>query len=225
VPYAKLGDPQSLNLYAYVDGDPTNHADPDGHACFDPKNGCNTSGSTPSKTPGNPGDKKVVVQLPQPSKLSQYAKGALKVVGGIAAVGVVATNPEIGVVGGLVGGLGGSASFVSGTTQIVGTATHTDTTQGTEAVDAYGSPQGLVVGAATGGNSSLAQVATTSGDVAGLVSKPESAVGVVEKITTAVDLATGGVKSGFDTVRNMVSPPSPPTPAAPGLPSNWSQMQ
>jgi len=31
VPYAKLGDPQSLNLYAYVDNDPTNHPDPDGH--------------------------------------------------------------------------------------------------------------------------------------------------------------------------------------------------
>ena len=30
VPYAKLGDPQSLNLYAYVDNDPTNHADPMG---------------------------------------------------------------------------------------------------------------------------------------------------------------------------------------------------
>jgi hypothetical protein len=31
VPYAKLGDPQSLNLYAYVDNDPSNHADPDVH--------------------------------------------------------------------------------------------------------------------------------------------------------------------------------------------------
>ena len=47
VPYAKLGDPQSLNLYAYVDGDPTNHADPDGHACYDRTNGCNQSGSDP----------------------------------------------------------------------------------------------------------------------------------------------------------------------------------
>jgi RHS repeat-associated protein len=31
VPYVKLGDPQTLNLYAYVGNDPTNHADPDGH--------------------------------------------------------------------------------------------------------------------------------------------------------------------------------------------------
>ena len=41
VPYAKLGDPQSLNLYAYVDNDPTNHPDPDGHNF--------------STTPGTPG--------------------------------------------------------------------------------------------------------------------------------------------------------------------------
>ena len=31
VPYAKLGNPQSLNLYAYVDNNPTTLTDPDGH--------------------------------------------------------------------------------------------------------------------------------------------------------------------------------------------------
>jgi RHS repeat-associated protein len=41
VPYAILGNPQTLNLYSYVGGDPTNHADPDGHACYN-RNGCNT---------------------------------------------------------------------------------------------------------------------------------------------------------------------------------------
>ena len=33
VPYAKLGDPQTLNLYAYVLNNPLTHFDPDGHAC------------------------------------------------------------------------------------------------------------------------------------------------------------------------------------------------
>jgi RHS repeat-associated protein len=33
VPYAKLGDPQSLNLYAYVMNNPMTRFDPDGHAC------------------------------------------------------------------------------------------------------------------------------------------------------------------------------------------------
>jgi RHS repeat-associated protein len=33
VPYAVLGDPQSLNLYSYVRNNPLSHADPDGHDC------------------------------------------------------------------------------------------------------------------------------------------------------------------------------------------------
>jgi RHS repeat-associated protein len=33
VPYAKMDDPQSLNLYAYVRNNPLDSADPDGHAC------------------------------------------------------------------------------------------------------------------------------------------------------------------------------------------------
>jgi hypothetical protein len=57
VPYANLGDPQSLNLYAYVGDDPANHADPDGHiegAAGEPDSpGCNsqnTSGCKSTKT-------------------------------------------------------------------------------------------------------------------------------------------------------------------------------
>jgi RHS repeat-associated protein len=34
VPYADLHNPQSLNLYDYVGGDPTNHADADGHSLY-----------------------------------------------------------------------------------------------------------------------------------------------------------------------------------------------
>ena len=35
VPYAKLDDPQSLNLYAYVENNPTDRADADGHGFWD----------------------------------------------------------------------------------------------------------------------------------------------------------------------------------------------
>jgi RHS repeat-associated protein len=33
VPYANFGDPQSLNLYGFVGGNPASKADPDGHCC------------------------------------------------------------------------------------------------------------------------------------------------------------------------------------------------
>jgi RHS repeat-associated protein len=36
VPYAKFGDPQSLNLYSYVENGPVNRIDPDGHLWADP---------------------------------------------------------------------------------------------------------------------------------------------------------------------------------------------
>jgi RHS repeat-associated protein len=42
VPYANFGNPQSLNLYSYVNNNPTTTRDPDGH-CFD---GCVISGPT-----------------------------------------------------------------------------------------------------------------------------------------------------------------------------------
>lgn len=35
VPYAKLDDPQSLNLYGYVLNNPLSKADPDGHCCWE----------------------------------------------------------------------------------------------------------------------------------------------------------------------------------------------
>jgi len=35
VPYSKLDDPQSLNLYAYVENNPMMRVDPDGHCCLD----------------------------------------------------------------------------------------------------------------------------------------------------------------------------------------------
>ena len=34
VPYADLSNPQSLNLYGYVNNNPMSHTDPDGHECF-----------------------------------------------------------------------------------------------------------------------------------------------------------------------------------------------
>ncbi len=35
VPYSDLANPQSLNLYGYVNNNPLSHSDPDGHCCWD----------------------------------------------------------------------------------------------------------------------------------------------------------------------------------------------
>jgi RHS repeat-associated protein len=43
VPYAKLDDPQSLNLYAYVEDNPSGRTDPSGHACKDGNFQCQLS--------------------------------------------------------------------------------------------------------------------------------------------------------------------------------------
>lgn len=53
VPYAILGDPQSLNLYSYVSNNPLARTDPDGHDCFSSGNGSETrcSATTDDKTP------------------------------------------------------------------------------------------------------------------------------------------------------------------------------
>jgi len=47
VPYAKLDNPQSLNLYSFVYNDPLGHADPDGHA------GCTVNGLSMSECFGS----------------------------------------------------------------------------------------------------------------------------------------------------------------------------
>ncbi len=43
VPYATFGDPQSLNLYAYVENAPVNRVDADGHGCDNPVGGNSTT--------------------------------------------------------------------------------------------------------------------------------------------------------------------------------------
>src|SRR6266481_6090091 len=45
VPYAKFGDPQTLNLYSYVENAPINEIDADGHNPPSPGGGLNLSGA------------------------------------------------------------------------------------------------------------------------------------------------------------------------------------
>ena len=52
VPYAKMGDPQTLNLFAYLRSNPTGGVDLDGH-CGPPENSPNCSFSAPPFQPNN----------------------------------------------------------------------------------------------------------------------------------------------------------------------------
>jgi len=88
VPYAKLGDPQSLNLYSYVRNNPLSRNDPDGHCdssasatgntkCQDAKN-LHVNDAMKNKIKleeGLPADKKNGVQAGDPA-LTVYKDGA-----------------------------------------------------------------------------------------------------------------------------------------------------
>jgi len=107
VPYAILGNPQTLNLYSYVGGDPTNHADPDGHIYLCPT--CATSADSSSEAQnqgsGQPGDKaQNTVTAATVGAVIGGVGGAI--VGGIAgAAGGTLVEPGGGTIVG--GGLGG----------------------------------------------------------------------------------------------------------------------
>jgi RHS repeat-associated protein len=64
VPYAKFGDPQTLNLYSYVENDPVNRADADGHQE-------NRTGACPG-SPGCPITKKSEDQTGPGAKKGQH---------------------------------------------------------------------------------------------------------------------------------------------------------
>jgi hypothetical protein len=53
VPYAKFGDPQSLNLYSYTENGPVNRIDPTGH--FNDPFGVFSSGDTGNSNMGSAG--------------------------------------------------------------------------------------------------------------------------------------------------------------------------
>jgi RHS repeat-associated protein len=66
VPYAKIGNPQSLNLYTYTLNNPVSNVDADGHAdgpatkCGEGKNYCNVAENpTPTTTQNGPDDQEL----------------------------------------------------------------------------------------------------------------------------------------------------------------------
>ncbi|HEY0758698.1 MAG TPA: RHS repeat-associated core domain-containing protein [Acidisarcina sp.] len=153
VPYAKLDNPQSLNLYAYVRNNPLSRVDPNGHVAANTN--CNQTQGAGTCEVALEKTLKVVTNL---------VKGGL----GIAAAAVAA--PEIGaaalaattVRAGLAVGASALAATgvgVNGVAQVAGALTGTDMSKGTDMVTNVTSPVGAAVGLATGSAERGAQAA------------------------------------------------------------------
>ena len=132
---------------------------------------------------------------PTQSTTSQGLKGLGKIALG---VGLVATTAFGDAPGGVAGALiltsaaiGGTATAVSGTADVLGAATKTDVSKGQEALEATGNLPGLVTTVATGGNLKAGQVASTLGDVASLAAAPKDAMKNAATFADAVRTGMG----------------------------------
>jgi RHS repeat-associated protein len=201
VPYANLTNPQTLNLYAIVRDNPESFADLDGHdyICW----------SCVVEKVGN--------FLASP-RGKQLVSGTLNVAAGIATVASILA-PEAKPVAVALGAMAGTANFVKGTTQIMGSATNTDTKDAEKALDAVSTPTGTAAVILTGGNVNAGAAASTIQDVATIVAHP----GDLKSVAGAANLpgtATGAANLAKDTaktVKNVTTPP--PQPNAPRPPA------
>lgn len=206
VPYSKLDNPQTLNLYAYVGNNPLGSIDADGHEYIPPEN---------------------LIEIAKSLFTNPYVQGGTKIGVG---VGLVATAAVGDAPGGVAGALliantalGGTALAVSGTSQIVGNATHVDTSSAQDALSATSTLPGLATAAATGGNLKAAGTISTVTNAVTLAAAPKEAV---KNLATTADAAhtvketAGLVQNAIGAVKSWFSGPSaPPAPKPPPPPS------
>jgi RHS repeat-associated protein len=203
VPYSDLDNPQSLNLYDYVNNNPLSKADPDGHCCWDKA-------------------KQWVTEHP---RTSQAVGGVAKVAVGVGLVATIAGGDVPGsVVGvGMVvsGTLSAVGSVVSGVTDVAGAATNTNVEAAQKGLDGVSNVPALVTSAATGNLAAGAAVGTLA-DAGQLAAKPMEALknpatmaDAAKTVSSAVDLG----KSAASAVHNTLSPGPPPAPKPPAPPS------
>jgi len=219
----KLSDPQQWNMYAYTRNNPLRFMDATGMSntdCSTKLGRCSKKGQTQEKKdPPNQS-----AQNTQ-SATSQEAKGLGKIALGIGLVGTAAFGDAPGGVAGALiltsAVMGGTATAVSGTADVLGATTKTDVSKAQEALEATGNLPGLVTTVATGGNLKAGQTAGTLGDIASLAVSPKEAVknvataaDSVRTLMGAKDLAT----SVWNSVKSYVVNPGPPTIPTPGLP-------
>jgi RHS repeat-associated protein len=207
VPYSSLGNPQSLNLYGYVNNNPLSHADRDGHE---------------------------VPPLPDSSiqKISQnldalghsdVAKGILGLTGvvllapeiGAAASIAITTESLAGTAGVGVATLGATGTAVNSTAQIVGGLTKTNTEEATDHVTSITNPVAASVGLVTGSAHAGAQAAdlTSVGHSAIELAKTGSLKNPAETANSlggAIDAAKSAASFVSNVAKSFFTPPPPP---------------
>ncbi len=221
VPYAHFGNPQSLNLYSYVQNNPTTVGDPDGHG--------DQTGPTYSCSGGT------CQQIPEPPMSEtekQIDKGILELsAAAIAGPEVLAAAGEATTIlqglGVGTAALGTTGTAVNGTVDIVGGLTHTNVDAGTNAVTAVTNPVAGAASLATGSMEKGSQVADLTTVVkAGVnlatgkgMSNPAE---VGSSLAGARDAVTGAVATVKSVISGPPAPPPPPTPKPPSCASSGS---
>jgi hypothetical protein len=205
VPYADLEDPQSLNLYLYMQNNPLGGVDADGHL--------------------PPWIAQKVQQAKQWAadhpRTMQAAGGITKAAVGVGLVATIAGGDVPGsIVGvGLVvsGTISATASIVSGITDLAGAATNTNVEAAQKGLDSVSGVPALVTTAATG-NPSLGSTVGTLSDAAQLAAKPQEALKNAATMADAVKTGAGVA----DLVKGALSTPAPPSAPKPPPPPSCS---
>jgi RHS repeat-associated protein len=216
VPYAKLDDPQSLNLYSYVQNNPLKDVDADGHQHL----GCSTSECAA-----------VMNKAYSQAASNPYVQGGA-LLGAAALAGpevLVAAGEATTVTQGLgvgVAALGVTGTAVNGTTTIIGAATNTNVDAGTNMVTNVTNPVAATVGLATGSAEKGAQAADLATVVkAGIGAAQGKGVSNPAEVVTSLAGARSAAADIVNKVTSAISgamaptPTPPPTPAPPGPPS------
>jgi len=207
VPYADLEDPQSLNLYLYMQNNPLGGVDADGHL------------------------PPWIAQKMQQAKqwAADHPRTTMAVGGALLVTAAVVAAPEVlaaaavaeTVTEGLAVGtaaLGVTGTAVNGTTQILSAATNQDASKVNEATNAVTAVTNPVAGGV-----SLATGSTEKGSQAGdLATVAKAGVGLTQgKAPNAADVASslGGAKAAVSSIVHSVSGALAPTPSAPPAPA------
>jgi RHS repeat-associated protein len=208
VPYAKFGDPQTLNLYTYVENAPLNRIDPDGHEDGDSSQ---TQGQTQTKqaTAQNNGTERIAMGIEAAANL-YVAKDKAEI-----ALGLALSTPESGPAataagtGAALATISALSSALTGTAQAVGAITG-KTEEANKVAD------GLAASTSITG---LITTVVTNGDV-----KKAAAAASIEGIATS-SFKREIFKSGASMAEAAISiidlvsaPPAPPRPPVPGPP-------